>query len=463
MSDYTFVWANHQPHWNIQGNLIGPQQLRHIIWNQVNTILSVSRKNQIATYHSPQDLEHDAERGKVFSDPPAVKQFLQEADVECAAYRKLFQEMKSTDYATISNEELFNLFKQLLNCYARILSYFRATQVQGTQHVVQELHNHFPEKEVLLLLNPVEVDEVGLEHMDWQKILQEEISESTLISHAQQYPWLVAAHYTMPDVLETLQMRYKLDQKSIKKSLVHEKEKLRAQQEKILAGKPHLTEKVSLLQQLSLNRMKVKSCWGGSDFYLIHLMEEISKRTGESVHDLTKLYLLEDMEALILRGIPLSAQEKENRTNCFVGLWKGGELTFSSGDEAEQVAKRELGELYETEARQEISGTPANPGKVQGMVFVLHANNVQQMREARNSFTKGQILVTEMTQPNIMDIAARAGAIVTDEGGMLSHAAVISRELKIPCIVGTHVGTQVFKDGDLVEVDAEKGVVRKIS
>jgi len=65
-----------------------------------------------------------------------------------------------------------------------------------------------------------------------------------------------------------------------------------------------------------------------------------------------------------------------------------------------------------------------------------------------------------MTQPNIMDIASKSGAIVTDEGGMLSHAAVISREFKIPCIVGTHFGTEIFKDGDLVEVDAEKGIVK---
>ena len=68
-----------------------------------------------------------------------------------------------------------------------------------------------------------------------------------------------------------------------------------------------------------------------------------------------------------------------------------------------------------------------------------------------------------MTQPNIIDIAKKAAAIVTDEGGMLSHAAIISREFGIPCIVGTHYATKVFKDGDLVEVDADKGIVRKIT
>lgn len=50
-------------------------------------------------------------------------------------------------------------------------------------------------------------------------------------------------------------------------------------------------------------------------------------------------------------------------------------------------------------------------------------------------------------------------AIITDMGGMLSHAAISSRELKKPCIIGTHIATQVLKDGDMVKVDAEKGVI----
>jgi pyruvate,water dikinase len=53
----------------------------------------------------------------------------------------------------------------------------------------------------------------------------------------------------------------------------------------------------------------------------------------------------------------------------------------------------------------------------------------------------------------------KAGAVVTDVGGMLSHAAITSRELNVPCVVDTKIATQVLKDGDLVEVDAERGIV----
>jgi pyruvate,water dikinase len=56
----------------------------------------------------------------------------------------------------------------------------------------------------------------------------------------------------------------------------------------------------------------------------------------------------------------------------------------------------------------------------------------------------------------------KAVAIVTDEGGVLCHAAIISRELNIPCVVGTKIATQSLSDGDLVEVDAYKGVIKKL-
>ncbi len=75
---------------------------------------------------------------------------------------------------------------------------------------------------------------------------------------------------------------------------------------------------------------------------------------------------------------------------------------------------------------------------------------------------KGEILVCSMTTPDYLPAMKRAIAIVTDEGGLLSHASIISRELGKVCIVGTKIATKVLKDGDLIEVDADKGIVRKL-
>lgn len=81
----------------------------------------------------------------------------------------------------------------------------------------------------------------------------------------------------------------------------------------------------------------------------------------------------------------------------------------------------------------------------------------------KQDFNKGEILVTSMTRPEFLPLMKKAKAIITDEGGITSHAAIVSRELDKPCVIGTKNATQVLKDGDLVEVDANKGVVRKLS
>ncbi len=98
-------------------------------------------------------------------------------------------------------------------------------------------------------------------------------------------------------------------------------------------------------------------------------------------------------------------------------------------------------------------GFSAYPGVVRGNVFNL-------MMKSGSSPQKPYIFVAGMTKPQDMIYIKDAEAMITDEGGILCHAAIIARELKKPCIIGTKIATQVLKDGDLVEVDADKGIVR---
>ncbi|MBI4093197.1 MAG: hypothetical protein HY420_04710, partial [Candidatus Kerfeldbacteria bacterium] len=66
------------------------------------------------------------------------------------------------------------------------------------------------------------------------------------------------------------------------------------------------------------------------------------------------------------------------------------------------------------------------------------------------------------TKPEYVPAMKRAAAVITNEGGITSHAAIVSREFRIPCVVGTKIATKIFKNGDLLEVDARKGIVKKI-
>lgn len=104
----------------------------------------------------------------------------------------------------------------------------------------------------------------------------------------------------------------------------------------------------------------------------------------------------------------------------------------------------------------EIQGGVASRGQAKGRVRVI------QNRADFTNLEAGDILVTQMTRPEFVPIMEKAAAVVTDEGGVTCHAAIASRELGIPCVIGTQIATKVLKDGDVVEVDADHGVVRRL-
>lgn len=103
-----------------------------------------------------------------------------------------------------------------------------------------------------------------------------------------------------------------------------------------------------------------------------------------------------------------------------------------------------------------ILGKSAFKGKARGSVkIVISLDDLKKTK-------KGDIIVCHMTQVSFTPYLKKCAAIITDEGGVTCHAAIISRELGIPCIIGTKIATKVLKDGDLVKVDAQKGIMKII-
>jgi len=120
-----------------------------------------------------------------------------------------------------------------------------------------------------------------------------------------------------------------------------------------------------------------------------------------------------------------------------------------------------LGKMYSSmkieapkaDAKALISGLVGSPGKAKGKVRIVHPDGVD------GDFPKGAVLVCAVTTPNYVPLMQKASAIVTDQGGILSHAAIVARELKKPCIVGTGNATKKLKNGQIVSVDANLGTV----
>lgn len=141
------------------------------------------------------------------------------------------------------------------------------------------------------------------------------------------------------------------------------------------------------------------------------------------------------------------------RKEFFLEEYTTKKTTWYAGKEAEGI----VGEIQKTFVHHgEIKGTTASPGRARGIVRIIKGET------HFSKFNEHEILVAPMTRPEYVPLMKKAAAIVTDEGGVTCHAALVSRELKVPCIVGTQIATRKLHDGELVEVDADNGIVRVI-
>ncbi len=158
----------------------------------------------------------------------------------------------------------------------------------------------------------------------------------------------------------------------------------------------------------------------------------------------------------VFGGKPVSELLKEAAEYQKGFIYFGGKIYTGQQDKILTKLNIELVDDAPKEKVDSIHGQSASQGKARGQVkIVLTKKDIYKVLE-------GDVLVSPMTRPDFVPAMKRASAFVTDEGGITCHAAIISRELKKPCIIGTKIATQVLKDGDLVEVDADKGAVRII-
>jgi phosphohistidine swiveling domain-containing protein len=192
--------------------------------------------------------------------------------------------------------------------------------------------------------------------------------------------------------------------------------------------------------------------------------EIIAKENDLDPEDL-KSYTLDEISTLIELKKSVSSDVISERKKSFVIYCENESLFILDGKDKETVLQRF--KAVDTSKTSEFKGIIANKGKITAKVRVI----VPELDQKYELFVKkllgmemyqGEILVTETTSPDFVPLMKKAGGIIANQGGLNSHAAIMSRELKVPCLVGTYVATDILKTGDTVELDADNGIVRII-
>jgi len=184
------------------------------------------------------------------------------------------------------------------------------------------------------------------------------------------------------------------------------------------------------------------------------LLIEVAKRFNINEDD-REWYTHNEVLEVLKTGRADSDKIKKRKIG-FLMIAKESGIEMFHGKEAIEMRKKELEQNIDLNVK-EIRGSGVSPGVVRARACVCNG-----IEDARRKVRPGDVLITGMTLPDYVPVMKIAGAIITDEGGITCHAAIVSRELKKPCIVGTKVATLVLHDGDLIEVDANKGVIKII-
>jgi len=187
-------------------------------------------------------------------------------------------------------------------------------------------------------------------------------------------------------------------------------------------------------------------------FYLLEpLWKALSRAYQLEEHDLF-YYLVGDVSALFIHDTHLPDAELASRRAGTALLLEDNQFLLLTG---ELLKKKEADIREESDPdAKEINGMVVCRGVCSGPVVIVHNDG------ELDKVKEGDILVTGMTTPDYLPALQKAAAFVTDEGGITCHAAIVAREMKKPCIVGTKRATEVLKEGQKVEVDANAGTVR---
>jgi phosphohistidine swiveling domain-containing protein len=306
---------------------------------------------------------------------------------------------------------------------------------------IEERNNIF-----LLLSLPKKESFMTKERKSIQGVVESKNKEKQLEKHTKEFSWMGCVMYAgVPYTKAHFEKELK-DSKPIK---LKNKEKEIKETIKDL----HLTEKeIMLLNQFRTwthLRTFVKEMTSVGMEPTIPFLREITKRTQRTYKDILFLSHTELQEVFTKKKDAMIKESRLRQNGWGLVLMKNKAVYYNH---------KTVKEIEEPEDKipSGVKGFAACQGRVKGKAIVI--KTVADIDKVQ----KGDILITHMTTTNFIPILSKVAAIVTDEGGITCHAAIISREMDIPCIIGTRFATKAFKSGDVVEVDAVKGLVKKV-
>lgn len=388
-------------------------------------------------------------------------------------------DIKDKNPNRLTNQQIKNLFSKFLNAFYR-LSPFLMMPITIESYLERELDKYLAQKyknnkskiqdTKSIILAPAKDNLQAKEQFSILKLTEEFRKEGEITDKLKEkikrhidkfgnlgFRYGVGNIWKIEDIVKRIKLLSKNNPKEEYNKLIQSKKENQTQLEKIIKElKPnkYIKTVIRVIREYIFLRTYRTNVLNNSINVLKSFLEKTAKKLGINFDTLNYMILPEVIDSLERGSVSKKILNKvKERKKGFGSIFINGQYTIFTGREIEKVVKKF--NLYpKISKRDVVRGVIANSGKAKGIVRILYSS------EDNKKIKRGDILVTSMTTPDFVSAMERAGAFVTDEGGILCHAAIVSREMNKPCIIGTKIATKILKDGDKVEVDADNGVVR---
>lgn len=285
--------------------------------------------------------------------------------------------------------------------------------------------------------------------------------EKELSDHAKEFGWMnsicwwddpFSAEHYRNEVMKAAEGNPEEDLKRIKKSRAEQYSKANNILKIIKKKYPLAYSYIDMIREMADLRSQGWDAVSRAGMRMRPIFSALAAKNKISYEQMMML-TIDEMLSLLDNKMNVKKKEIDDRLKA-LALYADSnahEIHVFSGISAEEIAKNAEAKA---EMQTSLSGLTIWPGSITGKAIVMHS------KDDIKKIVKGEILVCPMTDPDFMPAIYKASAMVTDQGGVLCHAAIIARELQKPCVVGTKIATQVIKTGDIIEVDATNGIVR---
>ena len=435
-----------------------------------------------AAYYEEGEMKKAAEAGlKDFSDKEYRKTYFSDIKTLLESETKLYQKIEEIDFSKISNTELKDYLQQSVDIVVKNFGYYLACQPQCVslieKRVQRKLSRVVSENKIIdaftLLSTATTSTKIRREEQDWLNLIikfkKENLSDDDhkelIFKHYKEYFLLNAADGHEPWTLEYFSNKFLNDNKlplaNFENRLSEiEKSSKKIEKQKTVFIEEHniksdIIDDCNLLAEIGHWRLEMRFVWMPGYYYDKRILSEVAKRFSSN-QTLIRFARISEIMTLF-EGASLNNIELKNRNKAFLFAIENEKVFVVSGAEAQKKLV-EYAPPVDNSGIREFKGNIAMNGKVKAKVLVYKwGDNMQE----KLSLVRGEfILVAGQTRPQLMPLIVKSSGIVTDEGGITSHAAIVSRELGIPCVIGTKIATQILNDGDLVEVDANIGIIK---